>query len=1463
MNRFWLAFFWLTGCVSLLEAAPDMITEHYTTENGLPHKIVNCTVKDAEGWVWFGTWYGLCRFDGAKFKVYNNRDEYYMDIPPRKIQAIVEDKSRNLWVKTIDHKLYLFDKRKECFYSLWNELKKNFQVSSQIIKIQGTSEGELLLLTKNKDLLKTSSDTTGAISLELLHHSQNKNRHYELKNNLLCETQDYLSWIGKDYKLISCPKGEELRRKPENFILQQIAGEKKLEFTCVYADKEYLWVGDDAGQVWKINSRNGNTERIVFSPDNLPIRNIACSPHYLYAQVEGKGFYEYHLQSRTFHKIELPVRGREITDIFFDSYDKVWLECGAEQLVYYDPLNKVVRNFAFSGEKILKQFKVQDGRENGFFILTPAGKVYLFDRDRLNVYPFSQSRQFSEGGKEVHFWDILLDPDGILWLSSVDAGVYRVLFPKQQFQLYFPETHLQKQGRSQHVKALFQSRNGDLWLGTRSSDVYRLGRDKQVKQIFSSQNYQIGAVYHIMEDRRGNLWFSTKGDGLVKAEPDTRVPYGFRFTRYLSEEQPRSISGNNIYFTFQDSRGRIWVGTYGGGLNLIEEKEGQVNFLHKYNCFKHYPQYGLYMDIRNITEDANGRIWIGTTDGLISFDGNFTSPEKIEFEVYRKEFEATNVADNDIYALYRDEDSQIWVSVFGGGLNKLVGYDAERKMPVFKPYSLKEGLASDVVYSITGDDEGNLWLATENGIARFNRKTETFRNFDKYDGLPAVRLEEECALVCASGEIWFGCDNGVLTFQPADLKNYNSQYGTYIVDFKVSNRDIRSFRNKPLLTGSIKDTRELTLAYNQSMFTLEYAALNYYNQNRLSYRYILEGYEKEWHLNGKNRIASYINVPPGEYTFRVQAIDEADPEHPAERTLQITILPPWWRTRLAYFVYFLISLVLIVAIVRLVFFMIKIKNDLYIDQKLAELKIKFFTNISHELRTPLTLIKGPLQELKDKEQLSEKGNQYVELMEKNTNQMLQLVNQILDFRKIENGKMRLHISKVDLNALVNSLYREFRLLAEEKEISFTWEQKNENLFLWVDKEKLEIVIRNILSNAFKFTPAGGSIYMSIGSTEDGKCYIRVEDTGVGIPQNKLSEIFERFSQGENAKNAVYPGTGIGLALAKEIISLHQGEITVESKLQKGSVFTVLLQTGKEQYDPAKVNFYVGDVVDETSVENPEAPVRSEEEEGEKEHSFQDSLLLVEDNKDLCRLIQLQLEDKFKVYVAHNGVEGLKKVHLYHPDIVVTDQMMPEMDGLQMLEQIRKDFQVSHIPVVILTAKNDEEAKTYAISKGANAYITKPFSKDYLLARVEQLLSERKLFRENVWKAGTESDSKTDYEQYLVKKDVELLDKIHKIIEENLENSDFNIDTIAANIGLSRSAFFKKLKSLTGLAPVDLVKEIRLNKSVELIKNTDMTITEIAFAVGFKDSGYYSKCFRKKYMQTPREYMSEYRKRADG
>lgn len=1444
-------------------ALPNMIVEHYTTEHGLSNNIVNCSLKDKDGFIWFGTWYGLCSFDGISFKTYNNRPNTDSDVPPQKIQRIVEDRNGVLWLKTIDRKLYLFNKTYESFHAVYSDLKE-YSDNTLIVKMEPTSEGDLLLLTMNRTLLRACTDANGKVQIEKLHDGSNReNRHNTSQQNILSESTGHISWINQDnYKIMSYPKGEKLKKKPADFISQQLNATAADAFTCASQSGEHLWVGDKHGRVYSISPQSGTVQ--LYNPPGIhsPIRNLVVkSSGTLYISTD-QGVYEYTIAHNQLQKLSLPLSGSEVLESFIDKYDKLWFREANRALVYYDPVSKESRRFDYSNAFKIGDFEVQDIAGQGIFFLTVGGELFHFDRETLTFSPLNDFNSVDGNGNRQLFFNLMFDNDGILWMSSTTNGVYRVNFPIKQFHpltdvLSLPAGINLTDGRSAGVRALFQTRNGDIWIGTRWKEVIRMDRNGKVKEVFTDKNFRFGPVYHIMEDAKGNLWFATKGEGLVLAEPDAQSPHGLRFTRYTHDaKDPTSISSNDIYYTFQDSGQRIWVATLGGGLNLLCRDKHQTYFKHRLNGLTGYPQHGLYMEVRTLTEDKEGRIWIGTMDGLMSFDSRIAQPEQIEFETYRQQKEGSNVTVNDIYVLYKDSRSEIWISVFGGGLNKMTGYDPQQRQPLFQSYGAREGMSNEVVMSVAEDREGNLWIASESGLSCFNRQTQHFRNYDRYDGLPNVKLQENSILCTQSGELWLGGNQEIIRFQPKQLETKERVYNTFIVDFKVSNRPLSSYGEGDAPAKSIKYTDAIWLNHNQSMFTLEFAALNYHNPGNISYRYILEGYEKEWHYNSRNRIASYTNVPPGDYMFRVETLDETGSGIVSSKTLLLTILPPWWKTGWAYALYSILTLVCLCVGARLTFFFLKMKNDVYIEQQLAEMKIKFFTNISHELRTPLTLIKGPIQELKAREKFSPKSMQYVELMEKSTNQMLQLVNQILDLRKIQNGKMRLHISYIHLRALMETFRDEFRLLAEENEIDFTLELPEEEIRLWADKEKLSIVIRNVIANAFKFTPEGGSIAVAIGLSADrSRCFIRIADSGRGIAKNKLNEIFERFAQGDASSATPQQGTGIGLALSKEIVGLHHGEIKAESPVQQGAVFTIGLPTGKEHFKPAEVDFYA----DDHTIAEEETSTERGYETTEREINEQlPTLLLVDDNKDLRRLIKLELEDKFNIHLAGNGVEGLRKVHLYHPDLIVTDQMMPGMDGMELLQHIRDDFQISHIPVVMLTARNDDEAKTKAVNLGANSYITKPFSKEYLLARINQLLKERKQFHDRIQQhvSSTQSDS---YEQFLVKKDTQLLEKIHQVIEENMDNSDFNIDTIASNIGLSRSAFFKKLKSLTGLAPVDLVKEIRLNKSVELIKSTNLSISEIAFAVGFKDSSYYSKCFRKKYDLTPREYIGQWRK----
>ena len=1456
-----IAVFFVT--LFVWSSTPNVIVEHYTVEQGLPNNVVNCTLKDKDGFIWFGTWYGLCRFDGQKFYTYNKQQSPDSELPPRKIQHIVEDKNQNLWLKTIDHKLFVFDKQTELFHAVYDDMK-NYSDNIQVVKMQTNASGEVLLLTLDRNLLLAEVNANGEINIRVLYDSKkeyNANA-YRLKHSVIQETKDYICWIGIDDKIAAIKKSEFLADNTDNMITTKLQLTDERYLTCMYEDGQYLWLGDNIGVFSCIDPQTGAVDRYVLPELKGQIQNLlAVEDKQIYITLTGKGTYLYDLNNRELKKIHLPITDGYISESMVDRCGMIWFHENGKSLICYDVLTDKAERYPYRNGTQLGYgiLYMEESKDDGLFFLTPVGEALYFDRKEHKMLQVESFKQLNPHGRtRINFFNLFQDRDGILWLASTDNGIYRIEFPKNQFDLVdIPFVNRNDKNEVYGVRALYQTKDGDIWISTRKPELYRYDKNKNLKHIYGNGNEKLGVVYHIMEDNQGNIWLSTKGDGLIKAVPDNDESKGYRFIHY--EHNPSdiySLNGKNVYYTYQDSKGRIWAAVLDGGLNLLEEKDGRIVFHHRNNSFKNYPLYGLYTEVRNILEDEDGRIWVGTMDGLMSFDVNFVSPDQIKFATYRIENRA-GIADSDVYVLYKDKEQNVWACVFGGGVHKIVESDHLNHSLKFESYGTDEGLGDDVIVSMIEDNDSCIWLVSENGIASLDKKTGRIRNFDEYDGLPEISVEEGVVMKTEDGDIWIGCRHGILLLSPDKLIPNQMSYNTFIVDCQVNNMNFRQLDINDISRKSITYSEGIELEYDQSMFTIEFAALNYTNHKRVSYKYILEGYEKEWHNNGHNRIAAYTNVPSGDYVFKVQAFDESNPSLDSVRKLKIKILPPWWATKWAYLIYFLLLIGLLIMVVKIALLMMRMKNDVYIGQRLSELKIKFFTNISHELRTPLTLIQGPIQELKANENLSDKGKQYIDLMEKNIIQMLQLVNQILDFRKIQNGKMRLHVSRFNLNEMLQGFGHEFRILAEENSIKFIVEETNLQIKVWADSEKLSMVIRNILSNAFKFTPSGGRISVKASISPDkSRCYIHIKDTGVGIPQSQLSEIFERFSQAENVKAAsYYQGTGIGLALSKEIMNLHHGEIYAESQEEKGACFVVELLMGKAHYKESEVDFYVGeDILMEESVSE------EQEEDDPIVDSSLPSVLIVDDNKDLCNMLRMQLEDSYNIYMANDGVEGLKKIALYHPDVVVTDQMMPNMDGLEMLQHIRKDFQISHIPVIILTAKGNDDSRTEAISKGANAYITKPFSKEYLMARIEQLLNERKLFREHVWQSEKQIPVVQDeYAQYLVTKDVQFIEKIHQIVEENMDNSEFNIDTIASNIGLSRSAFFKKLKSLTGFAPVDLVKEIRLNKSVELMKNSDMSISEIAFAVGFRDAGYFGKCFRKKYNQTPREYMNECRR----
>lgn len=756
-------------------ANSDYILQQFTEKDGLPNDNVSCSLQTKDGFLWFGTWYGLTRFDGNQFYNFSQVFSIASDQPPRKVETLVEDAVGNIWIKTVDWKLSVLFKKTERFEDVYDELKP-YSRNLQIIKIQKSDDGKVLLLTKNKNLLIAHTDAQGQIHIRLI--ANGKGYVNPVNSQLIMDYVDirngYAAYVGRDYQIFAQPLSH----------LSPVSKDYWLQY--------------------------------------------------------------FHKKSVTSH--------RPYPD-FLKS----------------DPIKYT---------------------------------SYIYDRKTR-----------------------------VLWLTTSNHGVYRLVYPYHRFRF------ISIPGENNGVRSFLQVGNR-VWVGTRNKDLYILDRYGNIDKVLSYNQYHIGSVYYMMHDGKGGIWLSTKGDGLVHAVPDKSQPAGFRFVHFKHDvNDTNSISGNNVYITYLDSRKRVWVGTLDGGLNLLVEKNGKISFYHKFNRMKGYPGYGQYLEVRNMAEDDNHRMWVGTIDGLMSFYTDFSRPDDIRFETYRKT-EQNTIANGDIYALYKDHKQNIWVCTFGGGLARIDGYDNKHRLPRFRRIGTREGLQNDVIVSIQEDDMGNLWLGSSHGVACYNQESNTIRNFNYTDGFPNVTLEETASLLCANGDVWMGTKEGVLAFSPSRMNVHKQNYPVYIVGATVNNQDIRTFRN-PILKQSITYADKLELKHNQNMFTLEFAALNYASQDQTTYRYKLEGFDRDWHYSGRNHLASYSNVAPGVYTFTVEAIDASNPEQHSSRSLDIRILPPWWATWWAYTFYTLLFVVILWFVVRYVRFQIRLKNDIYVQSKISEFKRQY------------------------------------------------------------------------------------------------------------------------------------------------------------------------------------------------------------------------------------------------------------------------------------------------------------------------------------------------------------------------------------------------------------------------------------------------------------------------------------------------------------------------------------------
>ena len=877
--------------------------------------------------------------------------------------------------------------------------------------------------------------------------------------------------------------------------------------------------------------------------------------------------------------------------------------------------------------------------------------------------------------------------------------------------------------------------------------------------------------------------------------------------------------------------------------------------------------------------------------GAVAFDENFKKPEDIQFHHFsRVPNDTKSLSNNDVHWIIATQQKELYLATFGGGLNKLISI-SENGHGEFKSYSVLDGLSSDVLLSIREDHKQNLWISTENGICKFVPSGERFENYDERSISFRVRFSEAASTLTSGGDMLFGTSNGLFMFTPDSIRK--SSYVPPVVFSKlmVANEDVIP-GEKSILKVDLDDTQELVLSHDENIFSVQYAALDYTNPQNIQYAYILDGFEKQWTFADRQRSVTYTNLPKGDYIFRVRSTNSDGVWVDNERILNITILPSFWETPLAYVLYVCFVLLIIFVAVYILFTIYRLKHEVSVEQQISDIKLRFFTNISHELRTPLTLIAGPVEQVLKNDKLPADAREQLVVVERNTNRMLRLVNQILDFRKIQNKKMKMQVQQLNVVAFVRKIMDNFESVAEEHNIDFLFQTEKEALNLWVDADKFEKIVFNLLSNAFKYTPNGKMITVFIREDE-GTVSVGVQDQGIGIAENKRKSLFVRFENLVDKNIFNQASSGIGLSLVKELVEMHKATISVDSRLGEGSCFKVDFLKGKEHYN-SSVEFILEDSVAPLSMERivdiansslqteaaiadaPDLEVSTVKEEAE-ESSSKELMLLVEDNQELRSFLRSIFASTYRVVEASDGMEGWSKALKYLPDIIISDVMMPEKDGIEMTRELRADMTTSHIPIILLTAKTTIESKLEGLEYGADDYITKPFSATYLQARVENLLMQRKklqnFYRDSLTHvtvsetpvaqgetltvhASTGPESSAAEEPAMPEmspNDRKFMDKLVDLMEQNMDNGELVVDDLVRELAVSRSVFFKKLKTLTGLAPIEFIKEMRIKRAAQLIETGEFNMTQISYMVGINDPRYFSKCFKAQVGMTPTEY----------
>ena len=1242
---------------------------------------------------------------------------------------------------------------------------------------------------------------------------------------------------------------------------------------AIYNDTPELWVGV-VGGLDRLNYETGEFKHYKLGSMITALYQDAKGV--LWAGTASHGLCRYNPDTDTFTSyVNDPVNlaslsWNNVDEILEDHYGSLWVgtfgggldrldsgrEIGMEPTFshyVHDPLNPG----SISGNAV--EYLYED-RLGNFWVTTYGGGLDLLNREtgEFTRYKEDADNPHSIGANII--FSACEDNSGVLWFGHIN-GLSKWDAHKAAFTRYDNSVPGLGELGNKWISNVRTSSNGDgevLWIGTVGKGLCRLDRNTGKTTWFRHDPNDPGSIAHntvlniIILDSETLLVGTMQGLSKLDMKTDQFSTFHFQ------PNQSGAAYDDMMYSMAHGPSGRVWIGTAN---NLVE-------FDHESEQFRRLKGLRSY-SLQEVQLDTANYLWVGTfRKGLLRID--LETGEEVWYT--HDKHDAGSIANNLIDALLPgtlNGAHVLWVGTMSG----LDRYDYLSNR--FVHYTMADGLPHNHINSIVEDENGRLWITTKVGLTHFDPVAGTFKNYWKEDGLPGNGYEFDSGYCNEEGEIFIGGSSGLVSFYPDSMVSNPVPPNIVLTDFKIAHKSVPvqpvsrdGVRDGYFLPLAISRLEELQLSHREQIISFTFAALDFRSPQKNQYAYKLEGFEDEWtYVDASMREATYTNLDPGDYVFRVMGSNNDGVWNEQGVSLKISISPPWWETQWAYLGYLLVLAGIAVALWRFQVSKIKLTHQVELEHlsaehyhELDEHKSRFMANISHEFRTPLTLILGPVSNLMN--QIKDHDMQAdLHLIQRQAKRLLELVVQLLDISKLEDNQMILQASQQNIVPLVKGLVDSFGSLADRNSIDLMFEAAEENIQLYVEKDAVVKILNNLLSNAFKFSGSGKSIKVSLSQSPDsplsreGEVIIRVSDTGIGIPENHLDKVFDRFHQVDNTETRQWGGTGIGLSLSKELVELHGGTISVDSNPDVGTVFTIRLPRGRQHLNAHEIvqPEYI------TNQDSDAVTVSDLDQEAEDTHGGQNGggealpiILIVEDNLDVRNYIRGYLDNNYQCYEAVDGQDGLNRVRELVPDLVISDVMMPKMNGLELCHRIKTDGRTSHIPVLMLTAKADMDSKVKGLETGADAYLTKPFEALELKIRIKNLINQRLALRERFQREFSLIPSDMDISSMEQK----FMERAVQIIGEHLSDPQFKVDSFAQKIFMSRQQLNRKLKALTGRTAVEFIRLIRLKRAAMLLKNNHATITEIAYQVGFSNPSHFSKSFHQEFGMSPSTFLSD-------